>query len=52
MKDVGGAAETRSHIRMEGRTDRWNNAHMDCKGHFYSPPPPVSGDNQLRAIEE
>ena len=35
MKDVGGLAGTRSLGRTAGRTD---------EGHFYSPPPPTSGD--------
>ena len=47
MKDVGGAAETRSlgqtAGRTEGRTDGITDTQTD-EGHFYSPPPPTSGD--------
>ena len=50
MKDVRGVAETRSlgrtAGRTEGQTDGRNNAHTDGRGHFYSPPPPMSGDKE------
>ena len=42
MKDVRGVAGTRS----DGRNDRRTDGQMD-EGHFYSPPPPTLGDNQL-----
>ena len=49
MKDVGGVAETRSLGRTagwtEGRTDGITHTRTD-EGHFYSPPPPTSGDNK------
>ena len=48
MKDVGGVAEKRSLGQTAGRKARWregrNNALTDDEGHFYSPPPPMSGD--------
>ena len=48
MKDVGGVAETKSlgrtAGRTEGRTDAITHTRTD-EGHFYSPPPPTSGDN-------
>ena len=49
MKYVGGVAETRSFGRTagrtEGRTDEITHTRTD-EGHFYSPPPPMSGDNK------
>ena len=49
IKDVGGVAETKS----LGRTDGWMDSRMDGithirkgEGHFYSPPPPMSGDEK------
>ena len=45
MKDVGGVAETRSLGRTAGRTDGVTHTRTD-EGHFYSPPPPTSGDNK------
>ena len=56
MKDVGGVAETRSLGRMarqtEGRTEGWMEGQTERimhtrtdEGHFYSRPPPTSGDN-------
>ena len=45
MKDVGGVAETRSLGPTEGRTDGITHTRME-EGHFYSPPPPTSGDNK------
>ena len=39
MKDVRGVAETRSDGMTEGRTHTRTD-----EGHFYSPPPPTSGD--------
>ena len=47
MKDVGGVVETRSLGRTAGRTDGRTNGIMHTwtdEGHFYSPPPPTSGD--------
>ena len=47
MKDVGGVAETRSLGWTEGRADEWMDGIMHTgtdEGHFYSPPPPTSGD--------
>ena len=50
MKDVGGVRETRSlgrtAKRTEGRTGGITHTWTD-EGHFYSPPPPTSGDNNV-----
>ena len=53
MKGVGGVAETRSLGRTDGRTDGRPDGRTDGithtrmdEGHFYSPPPPTSGDNK------
>ena len=43
MKDVGGVAGTR--FRTDGRTEGRTDTRTD-EGHFYSPPPPTSGDNK------
>ena len=47
MKDVGGVAETRFLGRTAGLTDGRNNAPRADEGHFYSPPPPTSGDKEI-----
>ena len=46
MKDVGVVAETRSLGRTAGGTDGITHTRMD-EGHFYSPPPPTSGDKNM-----
>ena len=48
MKDVRGVAVTRANERKDGRTDRRTHTRTD-EGHFYSPPPPMSGDKDLDA---
>ena len=54
MKDGGGVAETRSlrwtDGRTEGRADDITQTRTD-EGHFYSPPPPASGDNYSGSIK-
>ena len=45
MKDAAGVVETSSLGRTDVRMGRRNNAHTHGRGHFYSPPPPMSGDN-------
>ena len=49
MRDVGGVAETRSLGRPGGQTDGITHTRTD-EGHFYSPPPPTSGDNQIHHL--
>ena len=49
MRDVEGVAETRSLGRPAGRSDGITHTRTD-EGHFYSPPPPTSGDNQIHHL--
>ena len=50
MNDVRGVAGTRSDGRKDGRKDGLTDGRMHKRtdeGHFYSLPPPTSGDNYL-----
>ena len=46
----GARSDGRKNGRNDGRTDRRTHTWTD-KGHFFSPPPPTSGDKNLYVVE-